>query len=495
MCLLLAVCIWLLYQVKHSHDKKKAFDANNAKIANREDSGDQILKFGRKDPNHGAEVTSENEKHSEEEESEEEEEGKQEENIDKERGDGDDEIDEHDQEKVDEAAERGEEFSDEDKEAREEENEEKEEENGRSEDVGFSENHEHDGEDRNTQEAREENYKGDDASSAVVRDNQMIKTEVDNEELRNSGEEHANNIEKNDLENDHKTITTKDGTVNQNDSKPNTGELPVATGDGETTVNNPSDDATNAEKGVEVTMSKLENESHSTSPSTGSLDQMAWHKDATGDTSETSGLYLKNETTTLDSTQDQNATVEVGASDRNNPNSESVGWEQPEKSNATVVVEGTQIVSLEQTEQSNATTISEESPNVVSEQTTEAEQNEKSSTSAIVEEAQTNVLEQTEKSNATTVAEESQNAISEQTAVAEEPQKLELINSEKPNTTNQVEESDDNTTSENADVAQSETTDTSSSLVIQEEKDAITDLGTLPHIESEGRNTEDVAAE
>lgn len=500
MCLLLAICIWLLYQVKHSHDKKKAFDANNAKIAERVDGGNQILKLGRKDLNHGVEVTSENEKHDEEEESEEDE-SKLDESIDKERGDGDDEIDEHDQEKVDEAAERGEEFSDEDKEAREEENEEKEEKKGESEDMGSSENHDHDVEDRNTQEAREENYKGDDASSAVVKDNQMIKTEVDNEGLRNSVEEHVNDGEKNNSENDLKTNTTEDGTtVDQNNSKPNAGELPIATGDGETTVNNPSVHATNFDKGVEISTLKSENESLSNLPTTESVDQTAWHNNATGDASETPGLYLKNETTTLGTVQDQNATVEAGASDRENFNSESVALEHSERSNATTVMEETQTIVLEQIEKSNATTGSEESPNVVADQTIVTEQSEKSITNVVVEQTQATILEQTEKSNETAVGEESQNAVPEQTAVSEESQKVEFENNDKSNTTTQVEESDDSmasplTTSENADVAQIEASDASSSLVTQEEKDAITDLGTLPHIESEGRNTEDLAAE
>lgn len=61
-----------LVAVKHSHDKKKAFDANNAKIANI-DSSNQILKFGRKYLNYGADITFKDKKHGEEEESAEEE--------------------------------------------------------------------------------------------------------------------------------------------------------------------------------------------------------------------------------------------------------------------------------------------------------------------------------------------------------------------------------------------------------------------------------------
>ena len=84
-CVLLAVCFWLIYQVKHSHDKKKAFDEHDAKISQTTHVPDEILKFGRKDLHPRLEETAtKNEKHDEEEEVEEEEEeetgGEEEEN-------------------------------------------------------------------------------------------------------------------------------------------------------------------------------------------------------------------------------------------------------------------------------------------------------------------------------------------------------------------------------------------------------------------------------
>lgn len=492
-CLLLAICIWLLYQFKHSHDKKEVFDENTSKIATNIDDDHEILKFGRKNLNHGVEMAYINEKHGEEEESEEEEgiEGSHEilklgrkdlingvemtykndkfaeeeeheegiENVDEERGGGVDEVDEHDQEEVDEEADRGEYFTEEEKEAREkdlekEEKEENEEKGGRGKDVDSSENRDQDGDDRNSQEAREEHYKADDASSAVVRDNQMIRSEVENDELRNSEEVHVDNIERINLENEHETNISEDSTLDEIDSSPNAGELPISIGDGETTVKNPSVNATNDEKGVVVSLSGLENDYLSNMTTVESSDQTALHNTAIVYGTETPTLYLKSETTILNSIQDQNATFKVGTFDQEKPNSETFG--------------------LKQTEKSSLTTVSEET--------------------------QTIVLEQTEKSNATDVAKEANNIVLEQTIAAKESQQIELEQTEKSNTTNAVEESDDTAmsslaTSENSDAVHKENTDSSSSLVTQEEKDDLRDLETLPQIESERRNTEDAAAE
>ncbi|KAF6138686.1 hypothetical protein GIB67_009880 [Kingdonia uniflora] len=50
-CVLLAISIWLLYQVKHSHDKKKEFEQSTAKFAENGDGRNGIIKHGRKDLN------------------------------------------------------------------------------------------------------------------------------------------------------------------------------------------------------------------------------------------------------------------------------------------------------------------------------------------------------------------------------------------------------------------------------------------------------------
>lgn len=492
MCLLLAICIWLLYQVKHSHDKKEVFDENNLEFANKIDDDRGILIFGRKDLNYGVEMASKNGKHGEEEESEEEEidgsheilklgrkdlnlgvemaskdekhgkeeeseereEGNGEENVNKERAAGDDEIDEHDLEEVDEEADRGEYLTDVEKEDIEKELEKEENEEKGSEDVDSSENHDHDGDDRNSQEALEEHYRDDDASSAVVQDNHMIRSEIENEESRNSKEVHLDNIEKFNLENEHKTNRTEDSPVDKNDSNPNASKLPIFMGDGEKAIEKPSVNATNDEKGVEVSQSKLENEPLSNITTTESSNQTALHNNATVDSTETPSLYLKSRTTILNSTKDQNATFKVGAFDKAEPNAETLG--------------------LKQTEKSKATTIAED--------------------------IETTVLEQTETSNATSVVKEASNVVLGQTSAVEESQEVKSEQTEKSNRTNVVEESDDNTvsslaTSENSDAIHTENTDSLSSMVTHEERDSLIDLGTLLQIESEGRNTEDAAAE
>ncbi|KAJ8529976.1 hypothetical protein K7X08_036811 [Anisodus acutangulus] len=117
-CLLLAVCFWLIYQVKHSHDKKKEFDENDTKTPTKTESSNELVKLGRKDllPRGIEGLDTVNEKHREEPEDEtveeEEEEGNKpevedlEENNTKEKNDeqkedGEDEVDDHDQEKSD----------------------------------------------------------------------------------------------------------------------------------------------------------------------------------------------------------------------------------------------------------------------------------------------------------------------------------------------------------------------------------------------------------
>ena len=66
--LLLGVCFWLIYQVKHSHDKKKEFEENDAKVSVGTQTAYQTLKLGRKDLHPGKDEVNQNEKHEEEEE-------------------------------------------------------------------------------------------------------------------------------------------------------------------------------------------------------------------------------------------------------------------------------------------------------------------------------------------------------------------------------------------------------------------------------------------
>ncbi|XP_027365665.1 dentin sialophosphoprotein-like [Abrus precatorius] len=250
--LLVGVCFWLIFQVKHNHDKKKEFDKNDAKLSVRRQT-DEILKLGRRDLHPDKVEVNQNEKREEEEEDEhieedeenkhdhnereegnmhdteehednkhegreqeeevkhgaeeqEEDENKSEDAEDEGRRIGDGEIDENDQEKSEVDTDRDDEFLDEEKE-KEEEGDEKDNENEDEEKGGFVEND-------NNHEAREEHYKGDDASSAVAHDTHATGTETETFSLENSDENLETNITKPENE---KTDSDK-GSKNQNDS-------------------------------------------------------------------------------------------------------------------------------------------------------------------------------------------------------------------------------------------------------------------------------------
>ncbi|CAK9167877.1 unnamed protein product [Ilex paraguariensis] len=230
-CLLLAVCFWLTYQVKHSHDKKKEFDEKDAKISLNTRGGSELLRLGRKDLYPRLEETgTKNEEHDEEadeeaagdneenkhKEEEHEDDKKTEEKEGKGRGGGDDEIDELDQEKSGAEIDRQKDFIDEEKERDERDGkgtEEKDTEtkNGQMEE-GSLENHDHDEGASNIHEAREEHYKADDTSSAVTHDTQTISTENENGSSENSNE-HA---EVNTFERENKVNNTEEVNVGQN---------------------------------------------------------------------------------------------------------------------------------------------------------------------------------------------------------------------------------------------------------------------------------------
>ncbi|KAL3814341.1 hypothetical protein ACJIZ3_015609 [Penstemon smallii] len=198
-CLLLAVCFWLIYQVKHSHDKKKEFDESDAKTSLHEQ---EFLKLGRKDINPRLDKTNNKiEKHDEAPEEDEEEITEEKEEDNKNEGPedkkivetegGENEIDEHEQENTEE------EFVDDEKES-DDSNENEPEEKDSEDAVGQTEKEipvkhtDQESNDREIHEAREENYKADDASSAVTHDTQTTATEV----VENSNE-HLENKENN----------------------------------------------------------------------------------------------------------------------------------------------------------------------------------------------------------------------------------------------------------------------------------------------------------
>lgn len=213
-CLFLAICIWLLYQVRHSHETKKAYEKSSGTISEKMQGGYEIIKLGRKDLHPQVEEMAFETERKEELEQEIED-SKPEESEDESRGGGDDEIDGHDQERVEEEdSEEVEDLITEEDREMEEGNEELESEGkgNQVEDVSFSEDQAQIEGERNTQEAREENYKGDDASSAVVQNTQSISTGF------KIG--HSRNVKEQEVEQDNETNSTLGVVVNIKNSGP-----------------------------------------------------------------------------------------------------------------------------------------------------------------------------------------------------------------------------------------------------------------------------------
>uniref|UniRef100_A0A7N0SV91 Uncharacterized protein n=1 Tax=Kalanchoe fedtschenkoi TaxID=63787 RepID=A0A7N0SV91_KALFE len=199
-CMLLAVCFWLIYQVKHSHDKRKHFEESDSELPEKLPKFEEGLKLGRKDLHPRDEEQSTNHEKIDEEEVEDEEastldetKNETQEELERKRkeegsadieallegtvrgeeeetggGGGDDEIDEqdHDKGEGDGEANEDENIVEEDKVV--EKDEENENEENNEEEHQLEDGQDHDRNGRNTHEAREEHYKGDDASSAVV---------------------------------------------------------------------------------------------------------------------------------------------------------------------------------------------------------------------------------------------------------------------------------------------------------------------------------------
>ncbi|XP_038971641.1 cilia- and flagella-associated protein 251-like [Phoenix dactylifera] len=193
LCLLAAVCFWLVYQLKHSYNKKRALEERNLKASEKiVESQLEFLKLGRKDLSRGEENSSGNGIHDKEEGNEEVEEEEEDREVkqameDEEAGgDGDDEIDEQDQERddeqedqerADEEAENGELTNEEDK-------------DGQGEETQPLDDQ--DPEEDSSHKAREESYKRDDVSSAVRRENQAKNSD---DEDGDAGEEVMENTE------------------------------------------------------------------------------------------------------------------------------------------------------------------------------------------------------------------------------------------------------------------------------------------------------------
>lgn len=161
-CLLLAICFWLLHQVRKSYDRKKAYEEGTA-TQSEVKSEHEGIKLGRKDVRLPVQqVTLEGERQ----EVDETEKAKPEESKDEGGGGGDDEIDGNEQDKSEEEEpEEVEDLIDEEDREREDETaeQESEEAENRLEDESLLVNQVHYG-DGSSSEAREELYKGENAA-------------------------------------------------------------------------------------------------------------------------------------------------------------------------------------------------------------------------------------------------------------------------------------------------------------------------------------------
>ncbi|KAM0951575.1 hypothetical protein DsansV1_C03g0027031 [Dioscorea sansibarensis] len=261
--LLTAICVWLLYQIKHSHDKKREMEESNSKISNKLAANeDGRFNFGRKDLPHAEQIESVNETQVEEEkeetEEEDEQEPKQEEALDEdERGVGDDSIDEKDQYRGDEEAEEAE------KDVKDEEADDE------SDNV------------RDFQEAREENYRKDDVAGSVHRETQTTESETGDDESTDNTDKKEE--EKLNLADETKNVMENNNTTNLGEvdnSKVNVSGLDMAqnksTSNGNVAVvgmiENGNVTAENQSPNV-IVVEKKESEdiNHSTSTTAGSL--------------------------------------------------------------------------------------------------------------------------------------------------------------------------------------------------------------------------------
>lgn len=451
---LVAVCFWLIYQVKHSHYKRKEFDENDAKITQTVKRDNEILKFGRKDLNPQVKETSkENEKHDEDAEEEtggEEDDDKTETKEDEGKGGGDDELDENDQGKTYSELDHEEEFLDEEK-AREEgddkEIEEKDIEDidSRTENNNSVDGHDHDGGTTNTHEAREEQYKADDASSAVTHDGQTISTENDSGSVEN---------QVNIVENENKGNNTEERNTGQNTTD-------LAVHEGETSENGTS--TVNEEKGSEVY--------NSTSQGSSSLNSIITSEsnDQSKLSSDSNGLSLPNGTEIIISDPSHTQNVTEGAS--------------TEGSNF-------QTVTLEQADDSSkALDNSQFHPNSTTSIATENVEANPLDSSNSSTNLQFVASEHTVQSNVS--ADETKDG-SESTIIEANTNTVQNGKADSNGGTDGTYESSDSTNTENADELQHDTTD--SSIPLEDKEDHI-DLDTLPDIRTEGSNSEEAAEE
>ncbi|KAF5731870.1 hypothetical protein HS088_TW18G00555 [Tripterygium wilfordii] len=519
---LLGVCFWLIYQIKHSHDKKEEYDEKESKVSVGTQTGVENFKLGRKDLPREEVTRSEKPDEEEEEESrgddeeikhveeEQEENRHEEENKHKElkheedeqeeldnkgvavedegNGGGEDEINERDQEKIEET-EHDDEFMDEEKErangvdeeGRGREGEDKERENGDDEEGGgregedkerdienenSSDDQDLDGGNLNNHEAREEHYKADDASSAVSHDIQTMGSESQKGTL----EDQKQNSEREVLQQENQSNNMiKDTDVHENSR--------LTVGEGDKAVNGTSlvlessvrkdDESSTTERGDNSVSNSTLISTSDNQPVGGntSLEMSTEASKNSGSSVDSSGSAMQI-TETMNLTQAQNATsgnVTIGGVS----NLQTVELEQA--NNSTSISDRKQSDSTVPTGIENADATASNSSNwesnipddIVTETTTGSEINSGSSL--------------TTKEN----PDASQN---EKLDPNNEPGGID-------------EDSGPSAVNGTADAIQHETIDSSDSLLVQDIKDTRLDLDTLPDITTRENNIEDAAAE
>ncbi|KAL5194981.1 hypothetical protein HKD37_20G056946 [Glycine soja] len=502
--LLLGVCFWLIYQVKHNHDKKNEF-AKDAKLSVSTQT-DPILKLGRRDLHPGKHEEIQNEKHEEEEEDEHIEEdeetkhdheeqqdgnkheteereenkhegrqqrgeenkhGAEDQEEDEGRGGGDDDIDENDQEKSEmDTTDRDDEFLDEEKEK--EEVDEKENENEDEEKESLVENH-------NNHEAREEHYKGDDASSAVAHDTHATNTETETLSLENSDV----NLEMNITKPENETTYSDESVRKQNDSDLKVSEGNVIDGissnatavqeTGNNTLSNPVDDSSFLNK-----TTATDSDSHFQSSSNLTVVTTEASNNLTLAGNDTSSSSEQNKTVMLsESDQAQNSTTNTTIpGDVKNVQTE--GLEQSGNRTSDENLHDTNSTISIKTE--NGGEDAGESSNLVASNVTEnAYRNERSESD----------ISESDKSNGNTETNENPNV----DATEDEMFKGDTQTGETDET------SDSSSANETMDSAEQDAIDSSDTHIHEDVAEARTDLDTLPDIRNEGDDSDETAAE
>ena len=442
--LLVAICIWLLYQVKHSHEKKRAFEERGSKFLNKvaENQAD-FFKFGRKDLPHIEETGSVTETHNKEEENEEtqgeeEHDSKHEEIEDEEgRGAGDDEIDEQDQGRGDKEAENGEEST---------------------EGVDVFDKQEHES---STQEAREENYKRDDASSAVVHDTYVTGSKSTGG-ARHADEEQGNTDEE-------QVVDNVDDESSANGSK----------GDGDANTDGSKSEV--VEGNSEKKVVESENMTNGTDDGSGGDNDLSAGSGGVFVSIVSDTVLKYNETIQTDNlpsntTAADNKNVEV--------DNKEVEVEFSKPDNETVSNSTTVEYNSQMEQQTNLTT--EAVPNTQMELQTNStggvsdQQTEMQNNSTVVDVA--GISASTDNVNLDSA--QNQNVAADNATVGEDVHDSQFA----VDVTSAM--------NENGDAAQGESDNSLHAAVItEEEKDARTDLSTLPEIQNEVKTTDDEAAE